>query len=158
MDKLILFTEQQRMSKWMGIILVAMIILCLAISVLVLQSNNWNLAKHWWKLALFTGIPILVMTLIAAIKLETEITQEGIAITFFPFIPKAKQYPWSTISKAYVRNYQYGGWGLRGIGPEVAVTTSGKEGIQLEFENGYRLLIGTQQAAQVQKILEQLNY
>jgi hypothetical protein len=48
---------------------------------------------------------------------------------------------------------EYGGWGIKGTKHDRAFNISGKQGIQLEFKDGNRLLIGTQKPQDVQKWL-----
>ena len=83
------------------------------------------------------------------LRLETFIKNDGIHVRFFPFHIKFKHYPWESISRSYVREYsplmEYGGWGLRmGLfGKGTAFNVSGSMGLQLEFTNSKKLLIGT---------------
>jgi hypothetical protein len=62
--------------------------------------------------------------------------------------------------KCYVRKYnaiaEYGGWGWRlGLfGKGTAYNISGNEGLQLEFINGKKLLIGTQKLEALSGIVE----
>lgn len=107
-------------------------------------------------------IPPTIMSIITLLfvlfKLETKIDSEGIHVRFFPFHGKWRSYPWSHIKEATVREYrpllEYGGWGLRGLGSNRALNVSGKIGIQLTFQNGDKLLIGTQNGAMVQPIIK----
>ena len=48
---------------------------------------------------------------------------------------------------------EYGGWGIRGFGSNRALNIKGKIGLQLVFKNGQKLLIGTQKADEIVKIL-----
>ncbi len=77
-----------------------------------------------------------------------------------------KKIAWSEVSNAYVRNYdpigEYGGWGLKGgsfwnKSKGKAITISGGVGIQLEFKNGKKLLIGTQKENDVKRVLQLIN-
>jgi hypothetical protein len=90
------------------------------------------------------------------LQLRTRIDEEGIHIRFFPLHIKYKSYLWSTISKAYIREYkpirEYGGWGLR-LG---AYNVSGNKGLQLEFKNGDKLLIGTNKPDELNAVIQQL--
>lgn len=81
---------------------------------------------------------------------ETHIGVEGIQLRFFPFHLKFKKISWDEISQCYVREYspigEFGGWGLRFgfFGQGNAWNVAGNRGLQIEFKNGKKLLIGTQ--------------
>ena len=119
---------------------------------------------EWWQtlsaavfIIPFTVI-ILVNALILFSKLETMIKEDGIYVKFFPFHFSFKRYEWQTQKEVYVRKYlplsEYGGWGVRwGIAGK-AFNVSGKWGIQLVSKEGRRLLIGTQKAEDVRKVLD----
>jgi hypothetical protein len=80
-------------------------------------------------------------------NLYTRIDEEGIHYKLFPFILKEKTITWKEMKNIYVREYspigEYGGWGLRGLGSNRALNIYGNIGIQIEFLNGDKLLIGT---------------
>lgn len=100
-------------------------------------------------LILVTGFTIILTLLIASSHLDTTIKNDGIYVRFFPFHLKTKHYTWDSLTKAFVRQYsplaEYGGWGLRfGLsGKGTAFNVSGNQGLQLEFLNNKKLLIGT---------------
>jgi hypothetical protein len=66
------------------------------------------------------------------------------------------------LTKSYVRQYsaitEYGGWGLRlGLfGKGQAYNVSGDKGIQLEFTNNKKLLIGTNKAEELTAVLKKI--
>ena len=66
------------------------------------------------------------------------------------------------ISKVYVRKYSpladYGGWGLRFSmsGQGKAYNVSGNVGLQLEFSNGKKLLIGTRKPDELSSVLNEM--
>lgn len=87
------------------------------------------------------------------LRLDTRINSEAIYIRFYPFQLKFKKIKWENVAKAYVRKYkpisEYGGWGLR-LG---AYNIKGNIGLQLEMKDGSKLLIGTNQGEQLEKVL-----
>ncbi len=101
---------------------------------------------------------LILSLLLFNMRMETQIKSDGIYMRFFPFHFKYKFYPWSDIDKAYVRQYnpikEYGGWGLR-IG---AFNVSGDKGMQLEFKNSKKLLIGTNQEIKLKEVLSSLGH
>ena len=95
-------------------------------------------------------------------RLDTKISKEGIYVRFFPFHLKYKHYAWDKLTKSYVRQYspisEYGGWGLRlGLfGEGKAYNVSGDKGLQLEFIDNKKLLIGTNKPKELTETLNQI--
>jgi hypothetical protein len=106
---------------------------------------------------------LLVITLFFIImRLETKIDKEGIYVRLFPLHVNYKFFKWNDIEKAYIRKYnpilEFGGWGIRFGFKGMAYNVSGNKGLQLEFRNGYKLLIGTNRAEDLNYILTQNNF
>ena len=72
---------------------------------------------------------------------------------------KFKFYDWKNISKSYIRQYQpiieYGGWGIRiGLfGKGRAFNVRGNKGLQLEFKDNNKLLIGSNNSEELERVL-----
>jgi len=158
------FKEIQRYRQiWVWIIIIGVLALC-----------GWGfyqqiiLGKPWGTtpvsdtaLILLLLIPIGILILFLTTRLETEINESGIYYQFLPFHFKRYKIDWTTVDKAYVRKYkpvaEYGGWGIRfWFGHGRAYNISGNQGLQLEFKNGRRLLIGTQKPIEIEQLLQQL--
>ncbi|MEY3646640.1 MAG: hypothetical protein RL127_1348 [Bacteroidota bacterium] len=98
------------------------------------------------------GLPVLFLQM----RLTTRITEAGIYVRFIPFHFKEQFYPWDSIESAQVRTYnalmEYGGWGIKyGFNGQGKVyNVSGKEGLQVVFKSGEKLLIGTQKPEEIQ--------
>jgi len=86
-------------------------------------------------------------------KLITIIYEKEIRLRFPPFFSKEKTIPIQMIKKMEVRKYnpitEFGGWGLRYGFRGKAYNVKGNIGLQLNFNNGKNLLIGTQKEEQV---------
>ncbi|HXB91099.1 MAG TPA: hypothetical protein VNU72_02370, partial [Puia sp.] len=112
-------------------------------------------------LAVTAGM-VLFTILFASFGLATMIQKDGIYIKFFPFHLSFRHYAWDQLSKSYIREYspimEYGGWGVRfGVfGNGKAYNVSGKMGLQLEFTDGRKLLIGTNKADELEMTLKKL--
>lgn len=110
----------------------------------------------------FSAAVFLIPALFMLLRLETQIREDGIYVRFFPFHFKFKHYPWEKVNRAYVREYsalaEYGGWGIRfGFGGSgKAFNVSGKQGLQLEFTDGSKLLIGTRKAEEMRKAVAEV--
>lgn len=110
---------------------------------------------------LFGGLVTLALSVfIMSMRLETVITKEGIRVRFYPIHIRFRRYEWTDIKKISLRQYnpllEYGGWGIRGFGHDRALNVRGNEGIQLEFNNGKKLLIGTCKKDEAANILSTL--
>ena len=85
---------------------------------------------------------------ICSCKLITEVRVDGLYLQFFPFHLSFRKSPVDSLKRYQVRTYrplpEYGGWGIR-YGPKgKAYNVSGNRGVQLEFADGKKLLIGSQ--------------
>jgi hypothetical protein len=108
---------------------------------------------------LFTFI---VLGAVFFIKLKTKINEQGVSYGFWPFQANLKHITWQEIQKIHLREYspitEYGGWGYRisfsKNGHGKAYNVSGTTGIQIEFKNGKKTLIGTQQKEAVAHVLK----
>lgn len=107
----------------------------------------------WW-VWLVSGLVLLpTAALFWVLKLETEVRQDGLYARFFPLHVRFQHFPFATIQSATTRTYRpirdYGGWGLRGWGRDRAWNMSGNQGVQLVFDDGRRLLLGSQRAGEL---------
>ena len=102
---------------------------------------------------------LLLSLLFFIMKLETRISEKGIAVRFYPIQLKFRNYKWEDLDEVYVREYaplaEYGGWGIRYsfTGKGRALNVSGKTGLQLVFKDGRKLLIGTKKPEDLMQVL-----
>lgn len=107
---------------------------------------------------------ILVLAFLMLIKLKTRITDTGIYYQFCPFQFKERKIEWHELRDAYIRQYnsfhEYGGWGIRYGSPKTgrAVNTSASSnlGLQLQFNDGKLLLIGTARPDELKLIVDEV--
>jgi hypothetical protein len=163
----ILFEEKQKFSQWwIWAILIGLNGLWISAAVIhiIFRSELEYIFISNVKLLFVTGISILVTILFFYLKLETFIKKDGIYVRFFPFQISFRHFTWNMLKKSYIREYrpilEYGGWGLRIqlFRKGKAYTVSGNKGLQLEFVNNKKLLIGTKKAEELTEILKQLGY
>ena len=113
-------------------------------------------------LLFITGLTIVLTLLFVMMRLDTTINKEGIYVRFFPLHLKYKHYAWEKLTKSYVRQYspikEYGGWGIRLglLGAGTAYNISGDKGLQLEFANNKKLLIGTNKPEELSETLNKI--
>lgn len=165
MNEAILFSERQKFRQWW------MWLILLLVNGLMLFTFCKQMAGGATLESKPTGngglifsvvLTLLVTFLISQISLDTQVRKDGIYVRFFPFRLSFKQYSWTQITRAYIREYnplmEYGGWGMRYgfFGRGRALNVVGNKGLQLEFTDGTKLLIGTQEPAQLEAVLRQL--
>jgi len=157
------YQETQKItSPWLLLVLYS----ALLASIVVLGLLYFTAVLDHWESDDRAGAQILCITflLIALLflfsRLETKIDRLGVYVRFLPILVKWRFYPWEDIKSAAIRKYsplmEYGGWGFRiGImGQGNAYTLSGKQGLQLEFKNGKKLLIGTKKEQELSTFLK----
>jgi hypothetical protein len=162
MNTEILFSETQRFKQWwLWILLMGINALMLyAVFVQVVNGNTFgDKPASNTQLLIGAGLSLLITFFVLSFHLDTQIKNEGIYVRLFPLQISYRFFPWDSLLKCYVRKYdpirEYGGWGFRlglfGRGP--AYNISGDEGLQLEFTNGKKLLIGTQKPAELSEAI-----
>ena len=163
MDNEVLFTERQRFKQWwLWLILLGIngLFLFGVFKQVIGEQQFGDKPMSNAGLSITTGLTIALTLLFINFRLDTTIKRDGIYVRFFPFHLKFKYYSWDNLTKSYVRQYspltEYGGWGLRlGLfGKGTAFNVSGDKGLQLQFRDNKKLLIGTNKA---DKLTETLN-
>jgi hypothetical protein len=161
-DSDILFAEKQQFKQWwLWLILVGVNSVFVAgfIKQIIRGQQFGYKSMSNVELTCALGTILLITIMFLSIRLETFIKSDGIYVRFFPFHIKFKHYTWNTLTKSYVRQYspiaEYGGWGIRlGLfGKGKAYNISGDKGLQLEFNNSQKLLIGTNKPEELNTVL-----
>lgn len=160
----ILFSEKQRFTQWW--IWLILLIPFFTMTYGVYQQLYLGIpfgkqtVSDFSLLSIFFGMLCIPASMLI-FRLHTQITKDGVLVKFFPFHLKFRECKWNEIKKVEVREYspigEFGGWGLRGFGNNRALNVSGKIGLQLEFQNGNKLLIGTRKGDEIISVLTQLN-
>jgi hypothetical protein len=158
----ILFTESQRFKQWwLWLILLSfngLFLFGVFKQVIEKQQFGDNPMSNEGLLTA-TVLTIIITILFVNYRLDTKIKTDGIYVRFFPFHIKFKHYTWDKLTKSFVRQYspltEYGGWGLRlGLfGNGKAFNVSGDKGLQLEFTDNKKLLIGTNRPEELTETL-----
>jgi uncharacterized protein DUF6141 len=163
MDNKILFSESQKFKQcWLWMLLIAVNLFTFSgVYQQVINGHPFG-DKPTSNTELISGacITLLIAILLLIIRLDLEIKRDGVYVRFFPLHLKFRYYPWSQLSKCYVRKYrpmgEFGGWGLRIEFSGKAYNISGNQGLQLEFTNNKRLLIGTQKPEELTEALNKI--
>lgn len=157
------FNETQRFTQWW-----VQLINIAILGFLVYAAYNWFVlneavgnvsSKNLTGQIVFIAILIFSIGLIYMFKLKTIIDEIGLHYQFLPINLSKKTIRWTELKKCYVRIYnpikEYGGWGYRlSFGKGKALNVKGNKGIQLEFKDGKKLLIGTQKKEDAQNVIE----
>lgn len=152
MKNKVVFEERQRFMQWWLWILLLGIngIFLYGVFEQVIGGKQFgdNPMSNVGLLIVF-GLTLLLTLFFAILRLDTIVDRDGIYVRFYPFHLRFKQYRWDTLTQSFIRKYspigEYGGWGVR-IGSHKkgrAYNVSGNMGLQLEFTDHKKLLIGT---------------
>ena len=165
MDDDVLFTERQKFKQWwLWLILLGVngLLLFGVFKQVIFGQQFGEKPMSNTGLLLAAGFNLLLTILFISFRLETQVKKDAVYVKFFPFHLSFKQYTWDKISKSYVRQYnpisEYGGWGLRHglFGKGKAFNVSGDKGLQLEFTDNKKLLIGTNKPKELTETLTKI--
>jgi len=144
------YTEKQSFWTWWLILLFGII---WTVQIQPIYESNWKIDNSSY---VGLGILLIVLLFFLVVRLHTKIDEKGISIRFFPFVRK-KTWLWNDIGDMYIQEYSigdYGGWGYRVGKNGTAYNTKGKYGLQLLLKNGSRVMIGTQNQDEVQRVID----
>ena len=147
-----IFTEVQRFRQWWVWLLVVLIAGASwygFIQQIVLKKPfGSNPAPDPVMIMIWGIFGLFFPALFYSIKLVTEVRYDGLYVRFYPL-----QFHSHKISPDEIKNYEirtysalkeYGGYGIRYGKEGKAYNVYGNKGIQFEFQDGKRLLIGSQ--------------
>ena len=163
----VLFTESQRFRQWWVWLLLLgfnCFILYGAFQQLVLKRPLGSRPASSTEWVVSVVITLAVTLLFVVLRLDTQVRKDGVYVRFFPFHRRFRRYPFSNISRAFVRTYsplaEYGGWGLRlGLmASGKAFNVSGNKGLQLELTDQKKILIGTNKPEELIQTLNQIGH
>lgn len=150
-----LYVEQQSFFTWWLVLLLLLIAGASCFAAWASLGSEASIAA-----LVGVGVVFAVAILLFSTRLRSRIDEKGIHIKFGPFIIQEKTWRWEDIDEVYVRRYSlwdYGGWGYRLGANGTAYTTKGNYGIQLVLKKkGSRILVGTQNPEEVQRVLSQI--
>ncbi len=154
--------DQQFRQSWVWLILLPITVLIWYIAIMQIIFHTPignNPASESEALILWLLFGILFPIFFYRLKLTTEVRHSGLYIRYSPLHLKFKKIPIDKETKHYMRTYkpitEYGGWGIK-WGPKGKVyNVSGNLGVQLEFKNGKKLLLGTQKPQQLEGAIRQ---
>ncbi|CAN5275799.1 hypothetical protein BH09BAC4_BH09BAC4_49940 [soil metagenome] len=143
------FTETQRFRQgWVWLIMGFSVLIFLGSLSTV---DAWNKPIAW----LSTMPLLLIVGLLYAWQLDTQLDSEGIHYRIFPIFPW-RTIPWRVIQSTSVVQYSYVGYGIRWGFEGWVYNVAGDKGIRVLFDANRRITIGTQRSDEVQHFLDQL--
>jgi len=159
------FSEVQRFKTrwaWLGIAALNIVFIYAIVQQLVIGKPFGSKPAPDYVLVIIELGLLLLLLFLFSIRLKTKITDKGICYRFYPFQFKETKIEWHELKDAYIRQYnsfhEYGGWGLRvgrkDTGHAVNTSASSVRGLQLEFNDGKLLLIGTARPDEVERIID----
>jgi len=113
--------------------------------------------NQFFKGALLTiGATLAVVLAMAWLRLETTVSATGVLIRMPP-LRHRRLVEFADIRSAKARDYrpiaEYGGWGLRRGRSGYAYNVYGQRGVQLELKEGKPVLVGSQQANKLARVI-----
>lgn len=158
-----LFTEKQKFTQWwLWVILIGLNgIFIYAIFKQVIGGQPFgDKPSSDTGLLVIEGFILVLTFFFFSIRLDTIIKKDGIYLRLAPFQHQFKHYTWDSLAKLYVREYaplrEYGGWGIRFGRNGTAYNVSGNIGLQLEFKDNKKVLIGTNKAKELAEVLDKI--
>lgn len=155
----LVFKEEQKFTQWwLWLILIPIAILPIfgMYKQLILGENFGNNPMSNIGLILFSIFIFSLIGLIFLIKLKTKIDENGIWMSFYPFVKK--KFNWKEIKTIAVVNYGFvGGWGIRFWTRYGTVyNIKGNKGLAIELINGKKILIGTQKENELKQLIKSI--
>ncbi len=159
------FTEIQRFKIWWAWIAVAVLNILFVyafVQQVILGKPFGTKPAPDLVLILIGSFFLLFLLFLISIKLKTRINGNGIRYRFYPFQFKETYIEWHELNDVYIREYnsffEYGGWGIRTgggkSGKAINTSSSSNKGLQLEFNDGKLLLIGTGRPDEIKLIID----
>ena len=108
MTQEILFSEKQGFKQWWLWIILAVVNGLFLFGIykqLIVGETFGDRPMSNTLLVVTEGFILLLTILFISYRLETQIRTDGIYLRFLPFQFSFRHYPWSTLSKAFVRQY-----------------------------------------------------
>jgi hypothetical protein len=147
-----IFTEIQRFRQWWVLLLV---LLVAGVSwygfiqqIVLNKPFGNNPAPDPVMIMIWVIFGLFFPALFYSLKLVTEVRYDGLYVRFFPLQFHSHKISYGEIKNYEIRTYsalkEYGGYGIRYGTKGKAYNVYGNRGIQFEFLDGKRLLIGSQ--------------
>lgn len=159
------FKEVQRFKvwwAWLGVAALNVLFIYTIMQQVIIGKPFGSKPAPDYILLIIESFFFIFLFFLISIKLKTRITDAGIHYRFYPFQFKETFIEWHELRDAYMREYnsfhEYGGWGIRTgtqkTGRAINTSASANEGLQLQFNDGRLLLIGTTRPDEIELIID----
>jgi hypothetical protein len=159
------FNEVQRFKvwwAWLSVIALNIIFIYAIVQQIIIGKAFGPEPAPDYVLIISELLCLLFLFFLRSVKLKTKINKTGIYYCFYPFQFKETLIEWHELRDAYMRQYnsfyEYGGCGVRvgtaKTGKAINTSASSNVGLQLEFNNGKLLLIGTRRPDEIRLIID----
>ena len=159
------FEEVQRFRiwwAWLAVIALNILFIYAIVQQVILGKPFGTKPASDLLLMLIGLIPLGFLFFLMSVKLKIKIRDTGIYYRFYPFQFKETFIEWHALRDAYIRDYnsfhEYGGWGIRigspKVGRAINTSASSNKGLQLQFNNGKLLLLGTRRPDEIKLIID----
>lgn len=161
-EETIRFHEVQRIHQvwvWILIVFIAALGWYFFLAQIVYgEAPGTNPAPDWVVLVIWGIFGILFPIWFVMMKLETLVTDEGLAFRFYPLQLHWRTISFSEIETAEAVTYhpirEFGGWGIRfGWRGGMAYNIRGDHGVRITKNNGKKILIGSGRAEELGQAL-----
>lgn len=157
-----IFKEVQRFRQWwvwLLVLFVAGMAWYGGVQQIVLKKPfGNNPAPDSVMIVIWAIFGVLFPVLFLSLKLVTDVRNDRLYVRLFPLQFHVHEISYAEIKTYEIRTYsamkEYGGYGIRYGVKGKAYNVSGNKGIQFEFLDGKRLLIGTQRPEEFRQALE----
>jgi hypothetical protein len=154
------FEETQKFNQpWLRVLVAVILAVTIAPIIAFWEEVKFSETSFWVTLAFSVLVVVLLFFLLFILRLKTTIDARGIHYRFIPVMSAEKSFPWKEIKSCYTTTYRpirdFGGWGYRiSFKKGKAINVRGNQGIQLILKNDKKILIGTQNAVEAQRIID----
>lgn len=157
----VIYREIQRPRQWWYILIIIFLVCTTwygAVRQLIFEKPfGTNPASDTGMLIILVLAGVLFPIFLISLKMETFVKKDGIYVRFFPLHLKPKRFSFEDIKTQEAIYYkpirEYGGWGIRWGRNGKAYSISGNLGLQLTFKNGKKLLIGSQNPKELERVM-----
>lgn len=144
------FRESQLVAAWVWVLMGLVAIVSGGAIYIAEQASG----TPWIALAPTLGV---ILVLVALMRMTTEVDEAGLKVVF-GFLPVyTRRIAFSDIGAVAAETYdplrEFGGWGIRGMGKNRALTMQGNQGVRITLKDGSRLLVGSAQAEEFARVL-----
>lgn len=144
------FRESQLVAPWVWALMGL---------VAVVSGGSVYLAEQASRAPWLALVPTLavILILVTLMRMTTQVDEAGLKVVF-GFVPVyTRRIAFSEIESAVAETYnplrEFGGWGIRGMGKNRALTMQGNQGVRITLKDGSRLLVGSAQAEEFARVL-----